>query len=322
MSLKAKIEAVIYASEEPVTLAQLTGLLGEEGQAELDALAAQQHSLALEDEESDDDAIEPVEDADALNAETTDRTESDEESAATEPGAPRLASGTWMLRNPSPTLRTTESETAEPADSRQKASPRCCRREEARRTQAPRLLPLSPRRAHRRLRQRQPRPRDPRSRRRLPPRHQARVSRRRPRLRQVPQAAAKAHPAGARNPRRRRLQAARHRARGLRDPWRRLRRRPRLAAHPQARHHRRPQAGHRPPHPLQNHQGLPPPLRPQGHQRAPQHRRVREDGRRAQRAVQEEIPMEAHAAQPSAAQRRSQRRSHRARRPQPPALGI
>ena len=52
MSLKAKIEAVIYASEEPVTLAQLTGLLGEEGQAELDALAAQQHSLALEDEQA------------------------------------------------------------------------------------------------------------------------------------------------------------------------------------------------------------------------------------------------------------------------------
>jgi len=50
MSLKAKIEAVIYASEEPVTLAQLTGLLGEEGQAELDALAAQQQQLALDDE--------------------------------------------------------------------------------------------------------------------------------------------------------------------------------------------------------------------------------------------------------------------------------
>jgi segregation and condensation protein B len=76
MSLKAKIEAVIYASEEPVTLAQLTGLLGEEGQAELDTLAAQQHSLALEDEESDDAAtIDAVEDADALNAETTDPTE-------------------------------------------------------------------------------------------------------------------------------------------------------------------------------------------------------------------------------------------------------
>jgi segregation and condensation protein B len=75
MSLKAKLEAVIYASEEPVTLAQLTGLLGEEGQAELDALAAQQHSLALEDEQSDDLAmadatLEPIGDADALNAET------------------------------------------------------------------------------------------------------------------------------------------------------------------------------------------------------------------------------------------------------------
>jgi segregation and condensation protein B len=76
MSLKAKIEAVIYASEEPVTLAQLTGLLGEEGQAELEALAAQQHSLALEDEEANpetgdaDTNPESVEDADALNAET------------------------------------------------------------------------------------------------------------------------------------------------------------------------------------------------------------------------------------------------------------
>ena len=36
MSLKAKIEAVIYASEEPVTLTQLVGLLGQEAQAELD----------------------------------------------------------------------------------------------------------------------------------------------------------------------------------------------------------------------------------------------------------------------------------------------
>jgi segregation and condensation protein B len=99
MSLKAKIEAVIYASEEPVTLAQLTGLLGEEGQAELDALAAQQHSLALEDEEADDAAIEPIEDADALNAETTDSTE---QSPATEPGAPGLASETWEVEPASP----------------------------------------------------------------------------------------------------------------------------------------------------------------------------------------------------------------------------
>jgi segregation and condensation protein B len=50
MSLKAKIEAVIYASEEPVTLAQLVGLLGEEAQAELDREAAAQRSLLEEAE--------------------------------------------------------------------------------------------------------------------------------------------------------------------------------------------------------------------------------------------------------------------------------
>ena len=50
MSLKAKIEAVIYASEEPVTLTQLVGLLGEEAQAELDRTVAAQQSLLLEAE--------------------------------------------------------------------------------------------------------------------------------------------------------------------------------------------------------------------------------------------------------------------------------
>ena len=52
MSLKAKIEAVIYASEEPVTLAQLVGLLGEEAQAELDREAEAQRTLALSDAEA------------------------------------------------------------------------------------------------------------------------------------------------------------------------------------------------------------------------------------------------------------------------------
>ena len=51
MSLKAKIEAVIYASEEPVTLAQLVGLLGEEAQAELDRAAEAQQTLALDEAE-------------------------------------------------------------------------------------------------------------------------------------------------------------------------------------------------------------------------------------------------------------------------------
>ena len=63
MSLKAKIEAVIYASEEPVTLAQLTGLLGHEGQAELDHLESAQQALALEEEPAD---------ADVLNSEVLD----------------------------------------------------------------------------------------------------------------------------------------------------------------------------------------------------------------------------------------------------------
>ena len=65
MSLKAKIEAVIYASEEPVTLAQLTGLLGHEAQAELDHLDAAQHSLSLEQAASDQAAP----DQDELNSE-------------------------------------------------------------------------------------------------------------------------------------------------------------------------------------------------------------------------------------------------------------
>jgi segregation and condensation protein B len=57
MSLKAKIEAVIYASEEPVTLVQLAGLLGHEAQAELDHLDSAQHALALEEADSDEDEL-------------------------------------------------------------------------------------------------------------------------------------------------------------------------------------------------------------------------------------------------------------------------
>jgi len=57
MSLKAKIEAVIYASEEPVTLTQLTSLLSHEAQAELDQLDSQQNSaqpsLSLNETELD-----------------------------------------------------------------------------------------------------------------------------------------------------------------------------------------------------------------------------------------------------------------------------
>jgi segregation and condensation protein B len=77
MSLKAKIEAVIYASEEPVTLAQLAGLLGHEAQAELDHLDSAQHRLELEEaagEAAEDEqaAASADPDEDALNSEVLD----------------------------------------------------------------------------------------------------------------------------------------------------------------------------------------------------------------------------------------------------------
>jgi len=76
MSLKAKIEAVIYASEEPVTLAQLMGLLGQEAQTELDELAAAQQTLELSQNETSDA------DADALNAEVLEAPETPAEATS------------------------------------------------------------------------------------------------------------------------------------------------------------------------------------------------------------------------------------------------
>jgi segregation and condensation protein B len=72
MSLKAKIEAVIYASEEPVTLAQLAGLLGQEAQAELDHLDSAQHLLALDEDgefTGEETPGQEAVDQDALNGE-------------------------------------------------------------------------------------------------------------------------------------------------------------------------------------------------------------------------------------------------------------
>jgi segregation and condensation protein B len=70
MSLKAKIEAVIYASEEPVTLAQLAGLLGHQAQAELDHLDLTQHALALEEAGLDEDELNSEVLSDAPRSET------------------------------------------------------------------------------------------------------------------------------------------------------------------------------------------------------------------------------------------------------------
>jgi segregation and condensation protein B len=79
LSLKAKIEAVIYASEEPVTLIQLAGLLGHEAQAELDYLASAQRSLSLEAENGDE--FEPA-DPDVLNSEVLVETPVEQEEPA------------------------------------------------------------------------------------------------------------------------------------------------------------------------------------------------------------------------------------------------
>ena len=79
MSLKAKIEAVIYTSEEPVTLAQLVGLLGDEAQAELERAESAQQTLSLNETgaaeaeptlepEFDADTAEPVAEAEAPEA--------------------------------------------------------------------------------------------------------------------------------------------------------------------------------------------------------------------------------------------------------------
>ncbi|WP_348267063.1 SMC-Scp complex subunit ScpB [Edaphobacter paludis] len=77
MSLKAKIEAVIYASEEPVTLAQLVGLLGHEAQAELDQIEAAQQSLDLQEASAG---------VDILNNEVLDQEEGiEEEGGASSP---------------------------------------------------------------------------------------------------------------------------------------------------------------------------------------------------------------------------------------------
>ena len=71
MSLKAKIEAVIYAAEEPVTLAQLISLLSHEAQAELDRIASAQKTLDL-------DSLPAPSEPDLLNDEILRREDDDE----------------------------------------------------------------------------------------------------------------------------------------------------------------------------------------------------------------------------------------------------
>ncbi|SDF42368.1 SMC-Scp complex subunit ScpB [Terriglobus roseus] len=89
MSLKSKIEAVIYASEEPVTLAQLVGLLAGEAQDELDTLAADQATLPLDEGDAEVSPSEGITEEAALDeaieaAEAVESTSDSEASAAPE----------------------------------------------------------------------------------------------------------------------------------------------------------------------------------------------------------------------------------------------
>lgn len=109
MSLKAKIEAVIYASEEPVTLVQLAGLLGEEAQAELDAQAEQQASLPLEEtpETADPETL----NAETLGEEPPESGEAKESAAEPVAAAEETASG-----DPAAASRPVSAEAGNPAD--------------------------------------------------------------------------------------------------------------------------------------------------------------------------------------------------------------
>ena len=119
MSLKAKIEAVIYASEEPVTLAQLTGLLGQEAQAELDHLDSAQQLLLLdaalpaELEAAPFDAAEPesLPEADIEGATEPGATEPGAiEPGATDPGATEPAAAKATEPEPTDSAPTQEPE--------------------------------------------------------------------------------------------------------------------------------------------------------------------------------------------------------------------
>lgn len=111
MSLKSKIEAVIYASEEPVTLAQLVGLLAGEAQDELDAIAADQAKLPLDE---DGAASQPeTADDDLITAETIEELQVDEEEAVTAEPASSQRTEETAPQEPEPV---SEAPTAPPAE--------------------------------------------------------------------------------------------------------------------------------------------------------------------------------------------------------------
>ncbi len=68
MGVRGKIEAVIYAAEEPVTLAQLAALFGAEALAEQAAAGVTQVSAPVEDDDGDGAEVEAAPASDAAEA--------------------------------------------------------------------------------------------------------------------------------------------------------------------------------------------------------------------------------------------------------------
>ena len=126
MSLKSKIEAVIYASEEPVTLAQLVGLLAGEAQEELDVLAADQATLPLDEgdaevtpsEEVDGDVtlVEVIEASETVEVASADEAAPIEENVAAEEAPSEEAGEESADVAPSEEQASEESAEAAPAE--------------------------------------------------------------------------------------------------------------------------------------------------------------------------------------------------------------
>ena len=230
MSLKAKLEAVIYAAEEPVTLAQLASLFAEDAfawKAERDAaLQAPAHADHL--------ALDPSKTADS-SLELSDLIE--------------VALSDEPVEAPAPAAGSSE---VPPADADEKKPLVTDAELEARREE--RRLDREVREILRSLLDeliaeyasdaRGIEIREIAGGFRMGTKPE--IHDRRSLLRQKPQAADEAVDAGARNPRRHCLQAAGHRSRSRRSSRRRFGRRSRLADESQIDHDGRPQAGRRP----------------------------------------------------------------------------
>ncbi len=217
MSVKAKVEALIYATEEPVTLNQLATLLKDAVLAEL--RSEEEARLARNEVLSDGKpAVEVDESAD----------EGREVAVTPAETEPQREYFDGKQISPHDLTQEQQAELDKEDLKRVKELPR------------PDSRGLTGR-----IFRRQPRNGDTPDRWRLPDGHQARASRRGRQLRQELEAAGPPFDAGAGDARRDRIQAAGDSTRDQRDSWRRFLGSHRYPARPQIDHDVWPQAGHR-----------------------------------------------------------------------------